>query len=120
MATPAAGRIRLPWVFCEDDGTPLSRFRVRRSFERALKAAKLPTIRFHDLGHTSATLLLSAGVHPKVVQERLGHSQISITLDSYSHVMPGLQREAANKLNLVLSANGHQLATKAAFGGAGS
>lgn len=119
MATLAAGRIGIPWVFCEDDGTPLSRFRVRQSFERALKAAKLPTIRFHNLGHTSATLLLSAGVHPKVVQERLGHSQISITLGSYSHVMPGLQREAANRLNSVPSANGYSLATKSGSGGSG-
>jgi integrase len=59
-------------------------------------------IRFHDLRHTSATLLLSAGVHPKVVQERLGHSQIAVTLDVYSHILPTLQLEAADKLDSIL------------------
>ena len=59
-------------------------------------------IRFHDLRHTSASLLLSAGVHPKVVQERLGHSQIGITLDIYSHVLPTMGLEAAAKLETML------------------
>jgi integrase len=58
----------------------------------------LPKIRFHDLRHTAATLMLSEGVHPKVVQERLGHSSISITLDTYSHVIPSMQEEVADKL----------------------
>jgi len=62
-----------------------------------------PRIRFHDLRHTSASLLLAAGVHPKVVQERLGHSQIAITMDTYSHVMPTLGAEAAGKLDAVLA-----------------
>lgn len=60
------------------------------------------TIRFHDLRRTSATLLLAAGVHPKVVQERLGHSQIGITLDTYSHVVPTMQLEAASKLDAMM------------------
>ena len=64
--------------------------------------ARPNTIRFHDLRHTSATLLLAAGVHPKVVQERLGHSQIGITLDTYSHVVPTMQLEAAGKLDAIL------------------
>lgn len=64
--------------------------------------AKLPSIRFHDLRHTSATLLLSAGVHPKIVQERLGHSQISVTLDIYSHVLPTMQVEAAGRMEQML------------------
>ena len=55
-------------------------------------------IRFHDLRDTAATLSLSQGVHPKIVQERLGHSQISLTLDTYSHVLPSMQKEAAQKL----------------------
>ncbi len=62
----------------------------------------LPSIRFHDLRHSAATLFLSQGVHPKVVQERLGHSQISVTLDTYSHVLPTLQKEAAQKIDDVL------------------
>jgi len=64
-----------------------------------LKKADLPDIRFHDLRHSSATLLLSEGVHPKVVQELLGHSNISMTMDVYSHVLPGMQQEAIGKLN---------------------
>lgn len=68
-------------------------------FKQLLKKAGLPDIRFHDLRHSSATMLLSLGVHPKVVQEILGHSQISMTMDIYSHVLPTMQREAMSKLN---------------------
>jgi integrase len=64
--------------------------------------ASVPEIRFHDLRHASATLLLAAGVHPKVAQERLGHSQIGITLDTYSHVVPTMQLEAASKLDTMM------------------
>jgi len=72
---------------------------IRRWFKPLLEKAGLPEIRFHDLRHTAATLLLTLGVHPKVVQERLGHSQISVTLDTYSHVLPSLQKQAASKLD---------------------
>jgi integrase len=68
-------------------------------FKQLLKEADLPDIRFHDLRHSSATMLLSLGVHPKVVQEILGHSQISMTMDIYSHVLPTMQRETMSKLN---------------------
>lgn len=61
-----------------------------------------PDIRSHDLRHAHATLLLAASVHPKVVQERLGHSQISLTLDTYSHVIPSLQSEAADRFESIL------------------
>lgn len=68
-------------------------------------------LRFHDLRHTSATLALQAGVHPKVVSERLGHATIAITLDTYSHVLPDMQRAAADALDSVVglapSALGH-------------
>lgn len=78
-----------------------------KSQEEAKKARKepelLPRIRFHDLRHTAATLLLSAGVHPKVVQEMLGHAQINLTLDTYSHVLPTMQDEAAAKMNDILT-----------------
>ena len=60
-------------------------------------------MRFHDLRHTAATLLLAQGVHPKVVQEMLGHSTVSLTLDTYSHVIPGLQEEAAAKMEALLA-----------------
>jgi len=67
----------------------------------------LPRVRFHDLRHSHATQLLMLGEHPKVVQERLGHSQISVTLDTYSHVLPSMQREAAEKAErLVLGSAG--------------
>ncbi|TIT57796.1 MAG: site-specific integrase, partial [Mesorhizobium sp.] len=62
----------------------------------------LPRIRFHDLRHTHATQMLSAGVHPKVASERLGHSTIGITLDLYSHVMPGMQADAAEQVDAAL------------------
>jgi integrase len=67
-----------------------------------LKKAELPEIRFHDLRHSAATLLLSQGVHPKVVQEILGHSTISTTMDVYSHVLPSMQQEAITRLNTTL------------------
>lgn len=86
-------------VFCDLRGGYLRRQNFRkRQFLPLLKKADLPMIRFHDLRHTAATLLLSQGVHPKVVQERLGHSQINTTLDTYSHVLPSMQEEAAGKL----------------------
>jgi len=72
---------------------------LRRSFKPLLERAGLPNIRFHDLRHTHATLLLSKGVNPKVVQERLGHATVSITLDVYAHVIPSMQQDATDKLN---------------------
>ncbi len=78
-------------VFTSEIGTPLNRHNVaQRSFKPLLKRAGLRDIRFHDLRHTCATLLLSRGQHPKFVQELLGHSTIAITLDTYSHVLPGM------------------------------
>ena len=68
------------------------RFRTKRSL----------AVRFHDLRHSYATLLLGQGIHPKVVQEALGHSTIAITMDLYSHVSPNLQEEAAQKLDALL------------------
>ena len=76
---------------------------IRRSFKPLLEKAGLPHIRFHDLRHTAATLLLGAGVHPKIVSETLGPSQISLTLDTYSHVLPSMQRKAAAKMQEILT-----------------
>jgi hypothetical protein len=70
-----------------------------------LEKAELPHMRIHDLRHTCASLLLALGSHPKVVQEVLGHSQISLTLDTYSHLIPGLGEEAAKKIDTILSAD---------------
>ena len=86
-------------VFCQPNGRPLHAHNlVQRDFRRVVRLAGLPRIRLHDLRHTHATLLLREGVHPKVVQERLGHSQISTTLDTYSHVLPGMQEDAGRDL----------------------
>lgn len=82
-------------VFCHVDGTMLHPERFTRRFSEAVQRLGLPMIRLHDLRHGWATLSLQAGVHPKVVQERLGHANISITLDTYSHVTAGLHDDAA-------------------------
>jgi integrase len=68
----------------------------------AAVTAGLPCQRFHDLRHACATLLLAQSVHPRVVMETIGHSQISMTLDTYSHVIPALQRDAADRMDAVL------------------
>lgn len=89
----------LDLVFSQRKGGPINKNNLlNRSFKPLLKRAGLPAIRFHDLRHTSATLALGAGIHPKIVQERLGHATIAMTLDTYSHVMPTLQKEAAQAL----------------------
>ena len=90
-------------VFPSRDGTWWNPPAVSLAFRRAVKAAGVPLIRLHDLRHTHATLLLVAGVNPKVVSERLGHSSVAFTLDTYAHVMPGMQAEAAGLfMDLVL------------------
>ncbi len=82
-------------VFTREDGQPLHPDWFRRRFERRIHRAGLPKIRFHDLRHTHATLALQAGVHRKVISERLGHSTVAMTLDIYSHAIPALQHDAA-------------------------
>jgi integrase len=89
-------------VFTTTTGKPVSPRNVYRHFKIVTREIGLPEIRFHDLRHTHATLLLAAGVHPKIVQERLGHSQISLTLDTYSHVIPSLQTKAAEQIEGIL------------------
>jgi integrase len=99
------------FVFVNQHGGRLRRSHFhRQDFKPLLKKAKLPDIRFHDLRHTSASLMLAQGVHPKIVQERLGHSQIGITMDTYSHVMQGMGKEAAGKLNAILAAKPKKIA----------
>ncbi len=75
----------------------------RRSFAPLLERAGLPQIRFHDLRHTCATLLLTRNVHPKHVQELLGHATVAITLDTYSHVIPGMGNHTARAMEDVFS-----------------
>jgi integrase len=82
-------------VFTLENGGALDPESVSRYFRQAVKMSMLPSIRLHDLRHTHATLALQAGIHPRVVSERLGHATISITLDTYSHAIPAMQEEAA-------------------------
>jgi integrase len=91
-------------VFPREDGSVWEPEAFGAAFRAVVKSAGIGHVRLHDLRHACATLLLKAGTHAKVVQERLGHSTISITLGLYAHVLPGLQEEAAAKLDDVLSA----------------
>jgi integrase len=85
-------------VFCHPDGTMLHPERFSRGFTEWVCKIGLPRIRLHDLRHGWATLALQAGIHPKVVMERLGHANIAITLDTYSHVTAGLHEDAAEQV----------------------
>src|SRR5262249_41961946 len=85
-------------VFTTNNGTPILPRNLVRHFKGKIREVGLPNIRFHDMRHTVATLLLAGDVHPKVVQELLGHSQITLTLDTYSHVLPTMQKEAAKRM----------------------
>lgn len=90
-------------VFTNEVGRPIEATNLRkRFFQPLLERAGLPRIRFHDLRHTAATLLLGEDVNPKIVSERLGHSRVGITLDLYSHVTPTMQHKAAMPWTLYL------------------
>jgi len=101
----AAGErwVDLDLVFPSERGTLADGPNVTHRFHKLLKRAGLPGMRFHDLRHACASLLLVQGVHPRVVMETLGHSQISLTMNTYSHVLPALQREAADRMEAVLN-----------------
>ena len=86
-------------VFCNARGGFLVPNSLRYAFEKLLREAGLPRMRLHDLRHSTATILLSMGVHPKVVQELLGHGSIAMTMDTYSHVLPSMQKEAMGKMH---------------------
>ena len=90
-------------MFGNEDGTLIFPDSVTKAFQRLSREAGLPVIRLHDLRHTWATLALQAGVHPKVVSDRLGHATSSITLDLYSHVHPALDAEAATTVAALFS-----------------
>lgn len=89
-------------VFANRNGDPTQARRVIEQFHDALRDAGLRRIRFHDLRHSCATLLLVQGVSPRVVMEVLGHSEIALTMNAYSHVVPELQREAARSMQAIL------------------
>ena len=89
----------LDLVFTRPDGGPLDGTVVTHQFHRLLERAGLPQRRFHDLRHSCATLLLAQGASPRVVMEVLGHSQIALTMNTYTHVLPELKRDAARRMD---------------------
>lgn len=93
-------------VFTSHDGTPPNPNTVSRTFDRRVARHGLERIRLHDLRHTWATVALANGVHPKVVQERLGHSSITVTMDIYSHVMPAMHTDAADRVAALILGGG--------------
>ena len=88
-------------VFTTPQGKPLDCHNVSRGFKTLLKKTGLPLLRFHDLRHTAASFLLAQHVEPRVVMEVLGHSQISLTMNTYAHVMPAAQKEAAARMDAI-------------------
>lgn len=102
MLRTGAKYARQDLVFANARGGLLDVAKVRRHFKKALAAAGLPSVRLYDTRHTHATLLLAAGENPKVVSERLGHTNIGITLDTYSHVLPDMQENSVQRLEATL------------------
>lgn len=101
------------FVFANERGDPLNPNNIyKRHFRPLLKDAGLPRLRLYDLRHTCATLLLAAGEHPKVVSERLGHASVTLTLDTYSHVLPDMQDRATAKLESILFDSLHTVCTQ--------
>lgn len=96
----------LGYVFHNENGTPYHPDSLTAKWRRFLQRSNLPYIRFHDLRHSNATVLIAAGVNPKVVQQWLGHSDISITLNTYTHVLPSMEQEAVDALDRVIFATG--------------
>jgi integrase len=98
-----AGWKEAGFVFTTSVGTPMQPEMLTREFKAAIAAAGLPDMRLHDLRHSCATLLLAQGVHPKLVQETLGHSTYQLTMDTYSHMIPQLRNEVADRMDQILS-----------------
>jgi integrase len=102
------------YVVAQADGQPLKPNSLTHEFARFIAGTALPKVRFHDLRHSHATHMLASGVHPKIAQERLGHATVAITLDLYSHVLPGMQADAASRVDEALrqALDKRQLRTK--------
>ena len=92
----------LGYVLCKENGEPFHPDSITQKWERFITRQQLPQIRLHDLRHSNATALIAAGVSAKVVQHRLGHANVSITLNTYTHVLPSMDEEAAEKLDNAL------------------
>jgi integrase len=95
--------VKSDFVFTSNNGTLINDRNFHEEWKRLIRLAKVPDIRFHDLRHTHSTLLLLSGIHPKVVQERLGHASIAITLDVYSHVLPEMGQQAADQMEKLVA-----------------
>jgi integrase len=100
------------FIFTTNLGTPIHPDDLSRAFPVALAAAKLPKVRFHDLRHSCASLLLSLGVHAKLVQETLGHSSYQLTMDTYSHMIPALRNEVADRMDEIFASTVNEAVTK--------
>lgn len=100
------------FVCAREDGQPLQPQTLTHEWKRLVAKTRLPRIRFHNLRHAHATHLLASGVHPKIASERLGHSKVGITLDLYSHVLPGMQEEAVAKIDAAMQAARNKRETK--------
>lgn len=106
-------------VIDQGDGQPFHPDKLSSGWRRFVRTHDLPPIRFHDLRHAHASLMLIQGIHPKVVSERLGHASIGITLDTYSHVLPSMQSEAAEAFDQLFPTASTDLSTDAATGAVG-
>ena len=100
------------FVCAREDGLPLQPQTLTHEWKRLVAKTGLPLIRFHDLRHSHATHMLASGVHPKIASERLGHSKVGITLDLYSHVLPGMQEDAVAKVDAAMQAVRNKRETK--------
>jgi integrase len=100
------------FVVTREDGFPLQPQTLTHDWERKISKTTLPRLRFHDLRHAHATHMLASGVHPKIASERLGHSKIAVTLDLYSHVLPGMQEDAVAKVDAAMQAALNKRETK--------
>ena len=100
------------FVIARADGLPLQPDTLTQEWKRLVAKTEIPKIRFNDLRHSHATAMLATGVHPKVASERLEHSKVGITLDLYSHVLPGMQEDAVAKVDAALQAARNKRQTK--------
>lgn len=103
LALIGPSRVKSRCIFCTGKGTPFDGVNlVRRVFKPALRRAQLPEIRFHDLRHSFASLLIAQGEHPKLISEQLGHASVKITMDRYGHLMDQSYGDASDRLDATL------------------
>jgi integrase len=113
-AAAVVNEVMEDWLFTTPQGTQLDPSNLRKVFYRLLVAAKLRRVRFHDLRHTFATLLIQQGEGLPYIRDQLGHSSIKITVDTYGHLVPGGNRQAVDKLDERVVVNGEKEAATSA------